>query len=178
MGVYRPDDMHSQAQPFGPTAGRFRLAMRRLAATVSIISTSENGVRHGMTATSVVSVSMEPPSLLVSINQLASIRDPLLRRRRFCVNLLSDRHKIYSEVFSGRLNGEERFSVGAWKQDEHDVPYLEDAQASISCVIAHTVEYGSHTIVIGRVLEARVAPPIEPLIHLDGNCTSLRAVAG
>lgn len=176
MGGIRSGDFNERAQTAvaGQAATQFRLAMRRLAATVSIIATSENGVRYGMTATSVASVSMDPPSLLVSIKHTASIHDPLLRRGRFSVNLLFDRHRSYSEVFSGKLVGEARFNVGDWCQDEHEVPYLDDAQASIFCAVARRFDYGSHTIAIGRVLEARVGHPIEPLIHLDGSCTAVR----
>ena len=42
--------------------------MRRLAATVTIISTSDaNGNRYGMTATAVNSLAMDPPSLLICV---------------------------------------------------------------------------------------------------------------
>lgn len=176
MGGSRPSDFdqHAQSSAVAPTAQQFRLAMRRLAATVSIVATSENGVRHGMTATSVASVSMEPPSLLVSIKRTASVHDPLFRRGRFCVNLLFERQQSYSELFSGKLAGEKRFDVGAWRQDGHEVPYLDDALANIFCAVDGSLEYGSHTIAIGRVLEARVANPVDPLIHLDGICTAVR----
>jgi flavin reductase (DIM6/NTAB) family NADH-FMN oxidoreductase RutF len=176
MSGSRPGDFEQRPQSSAPepTAQQFRLAMRRLAATVSIVATSENGVRHGMTATSVASVSMEPPSLLVSIKRTASIHDPLLRRGRFSVNLLFERQHSYSQVFSGKLAGEDRFDVGAWRQDSHGVPYLDEALANVFCAVDRSLEYGSHTIAIGRVLEARVAHPIDPLIHLDGSCTAVR----
>jgi flavin reductase (DIM6/NTAB) family NADH-FMN oxidoreductase RutF len=152
--------------------------MRRLAATVSVVTTLEKGVRYGMTATSVVSVSMDPPSLLVSINRRASIHDPLLRRGRFCVNLLLTKHQPCSDAFSGKLTVPERFDVGTWCQDDHELPYLADALANVFCTVDRTLDYGSHMIVIGRVLEARVAHPIEPLIHLDGTCKMLGADLG
>jgi flavin reductase (DIM6/NTAB) family NADH-FMN oxidoreductase RutF len=151
--------------------------MRRLAATVSVITTLENGVRYGMTATSVVSVSMEPPSLLVSINRRASIHDPLLRRGRFCVNLLLNKHQSCSDAFAGKLIVPERFDIGAWRQDDHELPFLADALANVFCRVDRTLQYGSHSIVIGCVLDARVAQPIEPLIHLDGACQVLGADA-
>jgi flavin reductase (DIM6/NTAB) family NADH-FMN oxidoreductase RutF len=147
--------------------------MRRLAATVSVVTTLENGVRYGMTATSVVSVSMEPPSLLVGINRRASIHDPLLRRGRFCVNLLLNKHQLCSDAFAGKLTATERFDVGTWCQDDQELPFLADALANVFCMVDQTLQYGSHTIVIGRVLDARVAHPIEPLIHLDGTCQVL-----
>jgi flavin reductase (DIM6/NTAB) family NADH-FMN oxidoreductase RutF len=164
----------SPSREEGCAVHQFRLAMRRLAATVSVVTTLEDGIRYGMTATSVVSVSMEPPSLLVSINRGASIHDPLLRRGRFCVNLLLNKHQLCSDAFAGKLTVSERFDVGTWHHD-HELPFLADALANVFCMVDRTLEYGSHTIVIGRVLDARVAHPIEPLIHLDGACQALGA---
>ena len=51
----------------------FRLAMRRVASTVAIVSAQHDGEQHGTTATSVTSISMEPPSLLVCFNQASRL---------------------------------------------------------------------------------------------------------
>ncbi len=59
--------------------GNFRKAMRRLTSAVSVISAMHDGVRHGITVTSVTSVSMAPPSLLFCVNRAASLHDPVIR---------------------------------------------------------------------------------------------------
>src|ERR1700744_4522110 len=51
----------------------FRKAMRTLASAVSIVSTTSDNRRFGMTATAVCSLSMAPPTLLVCINQSSSL---------------------------------------------------------------------------------------------------------
>ena len=93
-------------------ASDFRSAMRRLASTVTIITASHGCSRHGMTATAVTSLTASPPSLLVCINQSASIHDPIVKSGRFCVNLLACDHDHLVPVFSGQLVGEERFASG------------------------------------------------------------------
>lgn len=100
----------------------FRLAMRRLAATVTIITTSDSGTRHGMTATAVTSVCADPPSILFCVNQSASIHAPLKVGSRICVNLLKAAHTELSNVFSGKLEGEARFGHGQWDAGEFGVP--------------------------------------------------------
>ena len=86
----------------GQITADFKKAMRRLAATVTIISTSDaNGNRYGMTATAVNSLAMDPPSLLICVNHSASIHAPLVGRGRFCVNVLTTGHEDLVSAFSG-----------------------------------------------------------------------------
>ena len=70
-------------------AEHFRWAMRHVAATVTVISTETDGTRYGMTATAVVPVSMEPPSILATIYQNSFFHRHISRKGAFCVNLLS-----------------------------------------------------------------------------------------
>jgi flavin reductase (DIM6/NTAB) family NADH-FMN oxidoreductase RutF len=146
----------------------FKLAMRRLAATVSIISTGgPQGARYGMTATAITSVSAEPPSLLVCINRNASIHDPLHEVGRFCINVLGAGHEDHCFDFSGRTMGESRFQRGSW-QSRFGIPYLADAQATIFCDVDQKMGYGSHTIFIGRVTDCLVNGEPKPLIYVNG----------
>jgi flavin reductase len=145
----------------------FRLAMRRMAATVSIVTTRWDGTAYGMTATSVSAVSMTPPTLLVAINQQASLHDPLISAGIYWVNLLKDEHDVECSAFSGKVRGSERFRHGHW-EDLHGVPRLVDAQANILCEVVKTVPFATHTIVLGSVCEALTAEDINPLIYIDG----------
>ena len=67
---------------------QFRAAMRRFPSTVSVISTAKDGQRHGMTATAVTSVSLNPPSLLVCVNRSGRLFGIMESCHRFCVNVL------------------------------------------------------------------------------------------
>jgi len=140
-------------------------AMRRTASTVSIITANDKGVPHGMTATAVTSLAMDPPSIVVSINRSASIHDPLLRSGAFCVNLLCVDHQTLSADFSGKKAGQERFAEGSWSMSPTEPPHLVDAQASIFCDVDGTLPYGTHTVIVGRVTRAHVAEHIKPLLH-------------
>jgi flavin reductase (DIM6/NTAB) family NADH-FMN oxidoreductase RutF len=149
-------------------ASDFKAAMRRLAATVTIITAGDEGVRHGMTATAVTSLTVSPPSLVVCINRSASIHDPAIRSGRFCVNVLACGHDHLVPVFGGRLEGEERFSTGDWLADAHGTPHLKDAQASLFCEVAGTMPHGSHTILIGNVERIVFSAAAAPLLYQDG----------
>jgi flavin reductase (DIM6/NTAB) family NADH-FMN oxidoreductase RutF len=146
----------------------FRGAMRRLASTVSLVSCSDGGENYGITVTAVTSVCAEPAAVLVCVNKSASIHDPLVAKGHFYLNLLCSNQVALSEAFSGKMKGAERFSIGIWKTGRNGQPFLEDAQANLFCLIDSVVHYGSHSVVIARVKEVRLAEGIAPLIYQDG----------
>jgi flavin reductase len=144
-----------------------KMAMRRLASTVAIVSTRHLGQRYGMAVTAIHSFSADPPSLLVSVNKSASIYQPLRLCRRFAVSLLCVDHAALVPVFGGVLRGEERFRHGSWT-DLQGLPVLDDAQAAVCCEIRASVSFGSHEAFVGTVLAVRVKETLEPLLYEDG----------
>ena len=155
----------------------FRSAMRRLAATVSIITCADETGRHGMTATAVTSVCVDPPTLLVCINSAARLFPKIPVRKRFCVNLLKTSHVDLSRCFGMRENEQDRFAIGDWA-DLEGLPYLRDAQASLFCSLQRVVEVGSHGIFIARIDRINIAREIEPLIYQNGAYAVTSELAG
>jgi flavin reductase (DIM6/NTAB) family NADH-FMN oxidoreductase RutF len=148
-------------------ADNFRAAMRRFTATVSVISSCLDGERHGMTATAVTSVSLEPPSLLVCVNRKGRLFEMLERSPRFCVNVLHAGQSAVSRTFA-RPHSAERFAQGQWDDDAFGVPYLRDAQVAIFCTKALAVPHGSHSVFFGNVAAVRLRDEIAPLLYQDG----------
>lgn len=147
---------------------KFRGAMRRLAATVNIVSVKVGDDRHGTTATAVTSLSMDPPSILVCINRTSRAHPLLQKADRFCINVLHTDNAAVSGAFSSAMTSEEKFGVGDWQLSSKDVPYLADAQAWLVCQKEKEVDYGTHTIFIGRVIEADIREDVSPLLYSDG----------
>lgn len=152
--------------------GQMRTAMRRLAQSVTIISSSNGSERFAMAATAINSLSTEPPSLLVCVNRGAAMHGPLSEGRDFCVNILGREQEELSVACGGKLRGEERFTTGNWATSDGGTPYLQDAQASLVCSQDGAYDYGTHTIFIGRIKEIRNADEVDPLIYLDGVYTT------
>jgi flavin reductase (DIM6/NTAB) family NADH-FMN oxidoreductase RutF len=154
----------------------FRDAMRRFAATVTIITVCDHERYHGMTATAVTSVSMNPPSLIICINQTTLLHDIMFRARRFCVNVLHRDQVALSAAFSGGMPPEKRFAAGDWLRSEDGLPYLADAQANLFCRKAAALPYGTHTIFVGQVEDVGVRDVIAPLLYQDaGYCVTAPA---
>lgn len=148
--------------------GAFKAAMRRLASTVTIVSTAHDGQRYGMAATAVSSVTTDPPAILACVNRSASIHAALGVGARYCINLLGPRHAGIVGAFSGQMTGEERFGRGDWRVGPGGQPHLADAAACIFCVLALSTPYGSHSIVVGEVEAVLLPGGPEPLIYRDG----------
>ena len=160
----------------GPLAAQFKAAMRRFAVSVSIITIADETAKFGMTATAVSSVSTDPPSLLVCINRSARIHAEMRSGRAFCVNVLNDDQAALSNAFGGRFPAEQRFSLGGWIDEDGRPPYLSDAQANVFCVIDTLLEYGTHTIFIGKVEAVRLHGEFQPLVYADARYFSVLPV--
>lgn len=139
-------------------AATLQQAMRQLASGVSIVTTGSMGERNGFTATSVTSLSVDPPRLLLCVDRMSSSVPLLQASGHFAVNVLADRHRDLADRFAGRTGekGEDRFEGTAWATLETGVPALAGALAVIGCEVEETLARYSHLIVIGRVAEIKI----------------------
>jgi flavin reductase (DIM6/NTAB) family NADH-FMN oxidoreductase RutF len=143
-------------------------AMRRLASGVAIIAARGDAAPVGMAATSITSLTMDPPAILVCVNQSAGIHKLLSPGCAISINLLSRHQRHVSAAFGGAVARELRFGVGRWTNDGNGLPILEEAQANLSGTIDSMMPYGTHTIVIATIAAVRISERIEPLIFQDG----------
>jgi flavin reductase (DIM6/NTAB) family NADH-FMN oxidoreductase RutF len=149
----------------------FRSAMRHLAGGVSVITVGRGDDMSGMTVSSVSSLSVEPASLIVSVNRNASSWPLLQKERAFGVNILAADQLEIAERFSGKggLKGAERFAGIEWRRRITGVPLLGGALAAIDCEVEDIIERHSHGIVIGRVVHLDVGPPAAALAYWQGD---------
>lgn len=149
--------------------GGLKNALRQLAGGVSIITAGDAEHRSGFTASSLTSLTLEPPCILVCINRRVSAWPMIRSERRFCANLLAARHQPLAMRFSsGGVRGSVRFEAGDWITGDHGLPVLADALAAIECDLEDAIERHSHIIAIGAVRHLRVAAPGTPLIYAHG----------
>ena len=157
------------------SSGEFRSAMRHLAGGVSVITAGRGKDVSGMTVTSVSSLSVDPPTLIVSINRESSSL-PLLRRYGFFgVNILTADQQDVAERFAGKdgLKGAARFAGAQWITRASGVPLLAGALAAIDCEVEHVVERHSHAIVIGRVLDLQLSSRTAALAYWQGQYVAI-----
>lgn len=153
----------------------FREAMSRIAAAVHVVTTDGPGGRIGATVSAACSVSDEPPSILVCLNRLTRIHTAVLKNRCFCLNTLGDDHEEISEAFAGRnkLEMPDRFAKGKWTVLATGCPALDGARLSVDCEVFSVTEMGTHSIIVGTVVDLRMPAPGKSLLYVRRGYKSL-----
>jgi flavin reductase (DIM6/NTAB) family NADH-FMN oxidoreductase RutF len=131
-------------------AAQAKLALRRLASAVAVVSCRDGQTRRAMTATAVTAMSMQPPSMIVCVNRAATFHAAISAATRFAINILHRSQIEISMGCGGMARGEDRFGQGAWGE-EGDVPILTDAQARVAgqCdVLAHETSFGLMKVLV------------------------------
>nr|WP_259465125.1 flavin reductase family protein [Streptomyces sp. TLI_171] len=142
-----------------------------MASGVSLLTVhdAEDGEDAGMTATSFLSVSLEPPLVLVSVREDSRMDELLSRTQDWAVSLLGEEHRTLASRFAmkGRLSDRLLFADTAWQRGPHSgAPLIDGALATVECRTEQRIPAGDHTLVLGRVLAAQVpAPAGRPLLY-------------
>ena len=162
--------LQTEADASAVDAAAFRWSMRHLAGAVSVITVGEGDDRTGFTATSVSSLSADPPAIIVSVNRSSSSWPTLARYRSFCVNVLAEGQQSVANRFAGRdgEKGAERYDGAAWRTLATGAQALSDALTSIDCELEEAIERHSHAILIGRVRAVVTRSEVQPLLYWHG----------
>lgn len=146
----------------------FRRAMRRLAAGTSAVTVRRGDDIVGLTATSVTSLSLEPPSLLVSIRKQSPVLQAMAAARAFTVHLLGEDQSHEANVFAGRLGSAPRASLVGWSHHDDGTPRLERAIVHVDCTVAKLIPVFSHMLVVGTATAVEFDNDRRPLVYFDG----------
>lgn len=149
-------------------AGDFRGAMRRLASGVALVTTvNADGAPCGIAMTALMSLSMDPPSLLLAINRNASLCQPILERGLFGVSILG-RHDEQSCQSFVTAPAAERFRHGDWTTHESGVALLNSAIARLVCRLDQAEPFATHMVIRGLVDYVALDSSSNALVYLDG----------
>lgn len=148
------------------TATDFRGLMADFPTGVAIVTTlGVDGRPHGMTCSSVCSVTLAPPTLLVCIWSGSPTLSAIVQRSRFAVNLLHEGASETARLFASGAT--DRFDRVRWVAGAGDTGplLLDDAHAVAECVVTRTEPVGDHVVVYGEVLQVRHILGREPLLY-------------
>ncbi len=138
---------------------QLKTAMQRLAGGVVIVTAGVGETRAGFTATSAVSLSVDPPTMLVCANRASSTLPAIRAMGHFCVNILGAEQQAIAERFAGvsGQGGEQRYKGLDWIDMPSGAPGLLDAEATVDCIVDEMLERHTHTIILGGVSAVRIA---------------------
>ena len=153
----------------------FKKALQLWASGVAVVTTSSEkfGIQ-GMTVTAFSSVSVNPPQILVCINDSADTGVGIHESKYFAVNILKSDQQDLSNQFAGGSNQQQRFENADWKAGITGAPILNNSLMSLDCKVVEKVLAGTHWIIIGEVQEC-VCRSGGPLLYYRG---AYRQLAG
>lgn len=149
-------------------ATQFRAAVSGVATPVTVVTSDGAAGRVGLTVSAMSLVSMNPPMVLVCIDQKSPANPIIQGNAAFRVNVLGVTHDHVSDTFAGRPwpgKAPWDFTCGDWDLQADGGPRLVDAVASIDCSLHSVATAGTHNIYLGRAVEAQQTDR-EPLIYL------------
>ncbi|MGW3240314.1 flavin reductase family protein [Streptomyces olivaceus] len=119
----------------------------------------------GLTCSSLISVTLQPPTLLISIKSGSPVLSSICQSGLFAVNLLHAKGERAARIFSSPIP--ERFSQVKWRATPNfRLPWLfDDAFAVAECELSETHEVGDHVLTMGRVARIEQSTCPSPLLY-------------
>jgi len=159
---------------------RFREAMSRVAAAVHNVTTDGPAGLGGITATSVASVTLEPPMMLFCIAKTSPSAVRMITNGVFCINTLVASQESLANIFAGRTRHHlhERFTWGEWTKLVTGAPVLRRAGAAFDCCRTEVKEIRTHFVVIGAVKAVEYGPQSCNFIYVSRGYGRIRGQEG
>jgi len=152
----------------------FRDVMARVPAGVDVISSRAEAGYRGLTASSLVSISVEPPMVLVGLEREAATRLAVAEAQAFNVSVLTRAQEFLADRFAGRAPAmDSRWQGVPHRLGANGIPLIEGCAAWLECRLVDLRPAGDHDICVGHVTAA-TAGSGDPLILWDRAFWTLR----
>jgi flavin reductase (DIM6/NTAB) family NADH-FMN oxidoreductase RutF len=150
-----------------------RRVMRSFPAGVAVVTVDVAGERVGLTLGSLVSLSLDPPLVGLSVSRFAALHELLRRAGAFAVSLLAAGQEALAQHFARGVP-----PIGLWRGvpvrgEPDDAPLLEGALGWLRCDVAAEYPAGDHTFFVGSVRTVEPGPGAAPLVYVDGGYRAL-----
>lgn len=155
----------------------YRNAISRFLTGVTVVTARHAGVDHGITASAVCSVTLEPPTLLVCLNRQSATCHAVIGSGYFCVNVLAEDQLPLARLFSSK--SADKFAEFAAMNGATPTygpsgsPRLPGILATLDCRVTQHTDVGTHRIFFGEVL-GTTATEGDPLGYFRGQFTTLQ----
>jgi flavin reductase (DIM6/NTAB) family NADH-FMN oxidoreductase RutF len=149
----------------------FRQLLGRFATGVTVLTTrTPGGEPIGMTASSVASVSLDPPLVLASVDRRHDMHAALAAASHFVLNILAADQEALSRRFAA--DEPDRFQGVGFHPNKQGIAVLEGVVAHIDCEKQSAIPAGDHTVFMGLVVGGSVTER-RPLLYYRGGYAGL-----
>lgn len=147
----------------------FRAAMSGMASSVHVVTARRGDERVGRTATAVLSLSAQPPTVLVSIDIVSRLADIIAKAGGFSLAMLAIGQTDIADAFAGQVDPRDRFKRGKWTDWPSGHPRLLGAVTTLDCDVIGAMETGTHVLFAGAIVETETDTTLAPLLwHRHG----------
>ena len=144
-----------------------RAVMRGYPHGVSVLTVDRDGERMGVTIGSLVSLSLEPPLVGVSIGKEASSYELLRQSGRFAISLLADDQDALAQHFARGVPPIAHWTGISTREGGLGPPLIEGAVGWLECRIWADYDAGDHTLFVGEVMHAGRDESKQPLLYIE-----------
>jgi flavin reductase (DIM6/NTAB) family NADH-FMN oxidoreductase RutF len=152
------------------TGAEFRQFMRSWPCGVAVVTARAGPDPAGCTVSALLSVSLSPPTLLISLAQTSATLAAITAQRAFGINVLTWRQRHLAQWFA--TSRDDRFA-GVPYRLERDVPILDDAAAAAVCSLDQVIMAADHVLLLGAPQWCGDVSGADPVIFAGGACRSL-----
>jgi 3-hydroxy-9,10-secoandrosta-1,3,5(10)-triene-9,17-dione monooxygenase reductase component len=147
----------------GPDPAAFRTMMARWATGVAVVTARDGATEVGLTVNAFLSVSLFPPSVLVSLKDDVDSLPPIERSRAFAVNVLAADQRAVSERFARAVPWAEKFRDLPFHRGTTGAALLDGTLGAVECRLLAVTPAFDHRLVLGEVVRVepgRDGPPL------------------
>ena len=154
-------------------AQELRRVMGHFATGVTVITAKDkDGAPQGLTANAFMSLSLNPPLVIISVDKGATCYACFEPGKGFNVNILSEDQEDVSRRFATK--GIDKFADLNWHAGSNGAALIDGALGQVECLITSCHDGGDHTIVVGEILNV-AADGERPLLFFKGKYQKLPA---
>lgn len=148
----------------------FKRALGTFATGVTLATTASSSEWHGATANAVMSVSLEPPLVLLSVQHGSRMHTALRWSDNYALSILAADQDAIARYFA---DSQLPHNTAAFAQFPHHLgltgaPLLDGALAAVDCRIVERFPAGDHTLFLGRVVHIETSEDGAPLLYFRG----------
>ena len=149
-------------------AENFKNALAHWASGVTVVTTVADGRPIGITASSLTSVSLQPPQILICVARKLYTHAAILQSRVFAVNILNTAHLEWGMRFAGMIPEiEDRFAGIDWTAAATGCAILPGVMGWLDCRLSHSYDGDDHSIFVGEVLASGYQESAAPLLYFN-----------
>lgn len=154
----------------------FRDVMGTFASGVTVVTLNVDGTPRGMTANAFLSLSLDPPMVIVCVQDTGSMHPLFEQAEAFGVNVLAADQQAVSDLFAKHGVPDEPMGGFEYRAGDLGVPLLSDVLGYAECRIVERLPGGDHTIVIGEATDVAFdREDADPLLFYRGRYREIGA---